>query len=100
MAYSDFDLKKVRHAFGLQIDEQPDLFVDVTLVQPSAMLADTLAETAHLAMAIHTEKARSEMLITCSSTSGDKHRPRSVCFPAQNSLWMRREASRDTVTTF
>jgi hypothetical protein len=64
MAYSDFDLKKVRHEFGLQIDEQPDLFVDVTLMQPSAMLADTLAETAHLAMAIHTEKARSEMLIT------------------------------------
>jgi hypothetical protein len=64
MAYSDFDLKKVRQEFGLQIDEQPDLFVDVTLVQPSAMLADTLAETAHLAMAIHTEKARSEMLIT------------------------------------
>ena len=64
MAYSDFDLKKVRHEFGLQIDEQPDLFVDVTIVQPSAMLADTLAETAHLAMAIHTEKARSEMLIT------------------------------------
>jgi len=64
MAYSDFDLKKVRHEFGLQIDEQPDLFVDVTLVRPSAMLADTLAATAHLAMAIHTEKARSEMLIT------------------------------------
>jgi hypothetical protein len=64
MAYSDFDLKKVRHEFGLQIDEQPDLFVDATLLQPSAMLADTLAETAYLAMAIHTEKARSEMLIT------------------------------------
>jgi len=64
MAYSDFDLKKVRHAFGLQIAEQPDLFANVPPVQPSAMLADTLAETAHLAMAIHTEKARSEMLIT------------------------------------
>ena len=64
MAYSDFDLKKVRHEFGLQIAEQPDLFADVLLVQPSAMLVDTLAETAHLAMAIHTEKARSEMLIT------------------------------------
>ncbi len=25
MAYSDFDLKKVRRDFGLQIDEQPDL---------------------------------------------------------------------------
>jgi len=43
MAYSDFDLKKVRHDFGLQIDEQPDLFADVTLVQPSATLAQTLA---------------------------------------------------------
>ena len=63
MAYSDFDLKKVRHDFGLQIDEQPDLFADVTLVQPSATLAQTLAETAHLAIAIHTEKARSELLI-------------------------------------
>lgn len=64
MAYSDFDLKKVRKDFGLQIDEQPDLFVDVTPVQPGAMLAHTLAETAHLAIAINTEKARSEMLIT------------------------------------
>jgi hypothetical protein len=63
MVYSDFDLKKVRHAFGLQIDEKPDLFAEVTLRQPSAMLVDTLAETAHLTMAIHTEKARSEMLI-------------------------------------
>src|SRR3989454_8575433 len=64
MAYSDFDLKKVRNTFGLQIDEQPDLFADVTPVQPSVTLANTLAETVHLAIAIHTEKARSEMLIT------------------------------------
>lgn len=64
MAYSDFDLKKVRNNFGLQIDEQPDLFADVTPVQPSVTLANALAETAHLAMAINTEKARSEMLIT------------------------------------
>ena len=98
MAYSDFDLKKVRHAFGIQIAEQPDLFADVTLVQPSAMLADTLAETAHLAMAIHTEKARSEMLIT--PVLLDLWRQAQAYFPAQNSLWMRREASRDIVTTF
>jgi hypothetical protein len=63
MAYSDFDLKKARHDFGLQIDEQPDLFADVILVQPSAILAQTLAETSHLAIAIHTEKARAELLI-------------------------------------
>ncbi len=64
MAYSDFDLIKVRRDFGLQIDEQPDLFADVPSVQPSATLANILLETAHLAIAINTEKARSEMLIT------------------------------------
>jgi hypothetical protein len=64
MAYSDFDLKKVRTDFGIQIDEQPDLFTEVSPVQPSAMLARALAETAHLAIAINTEKARSELLIT------------------------------------
>ena len=64
MAYSDFDLKKVRNDFGLRIDEQPDLFADVTPVQPGATLVNTLAETAHLAIAINTEKARSELLIT------------------------------------
>jgi hypothetical protein len=64
MAYSDFDLKKVRRDFGLQIDEQPDLFAHVPPVPPGTTLAYTLAETAHLAIAINTEKARSEMLIT------------------------------------
>ena len=64
MAYSDFDLKKVRNNFGLQIDEQPDLFAAVTPLPPSVTLAHVLAETAHLAMAINTEKSRSELLIT------------------------------------
>ena len=64
MAYSDFDLRKVRKEFGLQIDEQPELFADVPPVQPSVILVNTLAETAHLAIAINTEKARAEMLIT------------------------------------
>jgi len=64
MVYSDFDLKTVRNNFGLQIDEQPDLFAEVTPVQPSVTLANTLAETAHLAIAINTEKSRSELLIT------------------------------------
>ena len=64
MAYSDFDLIKVRRDFGLQLDEQPDLFADVPSVQPSATLAHILIETAHLAIAINTAKARSEMLIT------------------------------------
>jgi len=64
MAYSDFDLTKVRKDFGLQIDEQSDLFADIPPMQPSVTLANTLIETAHLAIAINTEKARSAMLIT------------------------------------
>ncbi len=63
MAYSDFDLKKVRNDFGLQIDEQSDLFAAVLPVQPGPTLANTLAETAQLAIAINSEKARSELII-------------------------------------
>ena len=87
MAYSDFDLVKVRRDFGLQIDEQPDLFADVPSVQPSATLAHVLIETAHLAIAINTEKARSEMLIPqSSSTSGGKRSHSSVSFQERNSM--------------
>jgi hypothetical protein len=64
MVYSNFDLKKVQKDFGLQIDEQPDLFAAVQPMPPSATLANALAETAQLAIAINTEKARSELLIT------------------------------------
>lgn len=64
MAYSDFDLKKVQKDFGVRIDEQPNLFADVMSVSPSPILANILAETAPLATAIDTEKARSALLIT------------------------------------
>jgi hypothetical protein len=64
MVYSEFDLRTARNTFGLRIDEQPELFADVPSVQPSAMLAHAFTETARLAIAINTEKARSELLIT------------------------------------
>ena len=65
MAYSDFTtLSKFKKAFNLQIDEESDLFVTVEPLQPSESLAATLAETVELALAINTEKARSEMIIT------------------------------------
>ena len=63
MAYSDFDLKKVRQTFELQIDEQSNLFADVEPRQASLTLVQTLNETVNLAIAINTEKARSEMII-------------------------------------
>lgn len=65
MVYSDFTtLSKFKKAFNLRIDEESDLFFTVEPLQPSESLAATLAETVELALAINTEKARSEMIIT------------------------------------
>ncbi len=61
MAYSDFTLQKLKKDFGLQVDEQRNLFAAVELVAGSELLNNTLQETVQLAIAINTEKARSEM---------------------------------------
>jgi hypothetical protein len=57
VSYSDFDLNKVRKAFGVQLDEQMDLFADVLPLPPSTILGNTLAETVPLAIAINTARA-------------------------------------------
>jgi ribosomal protein L11 len=64
MAYSDFTLSKFKNNFNIIIDEDSDLFANVEPVEPSSKLIDSLQETAELALAINTEKARSEMIIT------------------------------------
>ncbi|MEM8639134.1 MAG: hypothetical protein AAGG51_10015 [Cyanobacteria bacterium P01_G01_bin.54] len=65
MAYRDFKtLKSVRQKFGLTIHEQVDLFKDCPTATSTLQLSELLAETLPLALAINTEKARSEMLIT------------------------------------
>ena len=63
MAYSDFDLARVRDAFGLTLDESRDLFTAIAPIAPSDMLRTILADYIPLATAIATEKARSEFLI-------------------------------------
>ncbi len=64
MAYSDFtSLTKFKKIFGIQIDEQPDLFAMIEPVTPSDYLTIGLQENVPLALAISTEKARSEMII-------------------------------------
>jgi len=64
MAYSEFTLNKFKKAFNLRIDEEADLFATVASVQPSETLKASLTETTELALAINTEKARSELIIT------------------------------------
>ena len=63
MAYSDFNITKVRETFGLTVEEPADLFSAINPLSPSQYLQTTLSENVTLANAINTEKARSELII-------------------------------------
>ncbi len=63
MAYSDFTLHDIKRQLHCSIDETTDLFASVGEVEGSPWLQETLRETLPLALALHTEKSRSELLI-------------------------------------
>ena len=63
MAYSDFTLRKVKQDFGLTLIEQGPLLTTLDPIAPSPYLVETLARNLPLAIALGTEKARSELLI-------------------------------------
>ena len=63
MSYSDFDLRTAQERFGLMLVEGNDLFSDVPEVVPGEWLRQTIQEWAPAALAMNTEKARSEMII-------------------------------------
>ncbi len=63
MAYSDFDLRTARERFNLTLVENVDLFPNAPEMPPSEWLQQTLAQWAPAALAMNTEKARSEMII-------------------------------------
>ena len=63
MSYSDFDLRTARERFGLTLVEGIDLFAGIAEVEPGGWLRQTLDEWAPAALAMNTEKARSEMII-------------------------------------
>ena len=63
MAYSDFKLQEVVRKFGLTINEKVDLFADTPERESSTILDAILKTNIALALAINTEKARSEMII-------------------------------------
>jgi hypothetical protein len=63
MAYSDFTLRDALERFGLTLADVPDLFADVAEVEPGPLLRELLPEFLPLALAINTEKARSELVI-------------------------------------
>jgi hypothetical protein len=55
MGYSNFTLSRLKKDFGLQIDEQSDLFDSVAAIAASDLLHTTLQETMELAIAINTD---------------------------------------------
>lgn len=63
MAYSDFSLRKVLQDFSLQTQDHPFLS-SVPPTSPSPYLVEFLERSLPLAVAIGTEKARSELLIS------------------------------------
>ncbi|NEO05367.1 MULTISPECIES: hypothetical protein [unclassified Moorena] len=63
MAYSDFTLKKVKLDFNIQTVEDQSLFSNSEEIKISDYLAQTLKRNVPLALAINTEKARSELII-------------------------------------
>lgn len=64
MAYSDFKLNEVTQRFGLTVNEASRMFANVPEADCSDLLATILGENVDLAVAINTEKARSEMIIS------------------------------------
>lgn len=63
MAYSDFDLRTARERLGLTLREDVDLFAATPAVQVPGRLRTVLDEWGPAALAMNTEKARSEMII-------------------------------------
>jgi hypothetical protein len=63
MSYSDFSLRTAREQFGLILREDIDLFKATPEVETSPQLRDFLKEWSPAALAMNTEKARSEMII-------------------------------------
>jgi len=63
MAYSDFTLDRIVSDFGIDVIESRDYFADRPVVTPPDCLAQFLQINTPIAVAINTEKARSEMII-------------------------------------
>ena len=63
MAYSSFTLSKASRTFHLETVWQPALFADIVPLVPSGHLTVTLERQLPFALAMGTEKAKSELII-------------------------------------
>jgi len=63
MAYSDFTLDALQHRFGVTVEIKSGLFAPVPPVSVGAAFTEKLGEDVPFAVALDTEKARSEFII-------------------------------------
>ena len=63
MAYSNFTLEAVQKAFQLEAIQAVGIFSETEPIEPSMELTKALAKKVPLAVAIGTEKAKSEMIV-------------------------------------
>jgi hypothetical protein len=63
LSYNKFSLQKAVEQFDLKTEVAGDFFAGVTPRAPGALLVEILAENLPLALAIGTEKARSELIV-------------------------------------
>ncbi|HEY9704103.1 MAG TPA: hypothetical protein V6C58_16755 [Allocoleopsis sp.] len=63
MSYSQFTMESLKKEFNLIFQERQKIFEHITPINPSSHLQETLQENIPLALAIHTEKARTELII-------------------------------------
>jgi hypothetical protein len=80
MSYSDFTVGKAKQAFGLSTVEGPKFFPTIPPIAPSSTLVEYLAETLPLAVALTSEKAKSELLISPILVEVRKYLKREVSF--------------------
>ena len=64
MAYSDWTIETVKKAFQLEEVNAVGIFANVEPVAPSAHLTTTLERNVPLALAMGTEKAKSELIVS------------------------------------
>ena len=63
MSYSQFNIENVQSELGVQIQDRSNLFNDISPVSYSDLLTQLLEQYSPLAIAIGTEKSRSEFII-------------------------------------
>lgn len=63
MPYSDFTLQRVKKELCLELIEEKGIFAQIDPLRPTELLTRNLEENVSLALAINTEKARSELII-------------------------------------